>query len=468
MAAYLALLAAASAAAFAAAFLLGRKPSLEEELGRRAAPPPGDRAGSGIPSLRPPPPPPPAPPLPPAAERPLGEGLQVRLEPVASPGAVLVLDLESLELLEQQTPEGPRRLREGVLGFLRTPPGGVSIGLRTLDSDPGTCGATARMLAPGGWTGAELVGSFERALARERGPRNVLHAVERAAADMDPVPGERAVILVAGGEEQCGAYFCGEDAPPVPATMRVNVLRLSPEPRASSGRWWDDVRDVFAPPADPWWVASLKCLAGRTGGSYAAVSDPGDLETALRRITRSLESALEVRVFHFTGQEVRGLPLEDGPQWGAEVAERGSDGPAALQSVSFPARFSLPAGSWDLKVWYAGLEKKATVVLAAGERAVVQAAFTTGELFVQARDPAGTEIVGDSAGFGCPWGAEVLSDTDGRLAARTCSLPARLELPTGSYRVRVHWKGQERIVEGISIENGATVVRAVAFEPAER
>jgi hypothetical protein len=103
--------------------------------------------------------------------------------------------------------------------------------------------------------------------------------------------------------------------------------------------------------------------------------------------------------------------------------------------------------------------------VAAGERAEVRVTFATGELFLQALDAAGGEIVGDSAGFRCAWGADVLSreGDDARPVASTCSFPARLELSPGTYRVRARWKGIERIVDEVTVEAGASAVRAVSF-----
>ena len=47
--------------------------------------------------------------------------------------------------------------------------------------------------------------------------------------------------------------------------------------------------------------------------------------------------------------------------------------------------------------------------------------------------------------------------------ASTCSFPARLELAPGTYRVRARWKGVERVIEEVTVEAGASAVRAVSF-----
>jgi hypothetical protein len=103
--------------------------------------------------------------------------------------------------------------------------------------------------------------------------------------------------------------------------------------------------------------------------------------------------------------------------------------------------------------------------VAPGERAEVRISFATGELFVQALDAAGGEIVGDSAGFSCAWGTEVLQGQEGEesVVASTCSFPSRLELAPGVYRVRARWKGLERSMDEVAVEGGASTVRAVSF-----
>jgi hypothetical protein len=114
---------------------------------------------------------------------------------------------------------------------------------------------------------------------------------------------------------------------------------------------------------------------------------------------------------------------------------------------------------------YGGQEKTAAVAVAPGERAEVRISFPTGELFVQALDAGGGEIVGDSAGFRCAWGTEVLQGAEGAegVVASTCSFPSRLELAPGVYRVRARWKGLERLVEEVAVEGGASTVRVVSF-----
>ena len=136
-----------------------------------------------------------------------------------------------------------------------------------------------------------------------------------------------------------------------------------------------------------------------------------------------------------------------------------------IESDLFPATFAVPQGVHVVKVRYGGQERTAAVAVASGERAEVRVTFATGELFLQALDAAGGEIVGDSAGFSCAWGADVFpgGSEESRPLASTCSFPARLELAPGTYRVRARWKGIERVIDEITVEGGASSVRAVSF-----
>lgn len=223
-------------------------------------------------------------------------------------------------------------------------------------------------------------------------------------------------------------------------------------------------RPVF----EPAWAAPYRCLAERTGGTIATASSGAELEAALRGVAADLESAVVVRAFHYTGQEVKGITPEGVSGWGAVVRPSRGDsvrGGRVRESDLFPAAFAVPSGVYVVKARFAGQERTAAVAVAPAERAEVRVTFATGELFVQALDAAGGEIVGDSAGFGCAWGVEALAGDGGDMtaAASSCSFPARLELAPGSYRMRARWKGIERIVDEVTVEAGASLVHTVSF-----
>lgn len=474
---YVCSLVVAAVGVFSATYFFGRHTTLEEELERlasgRARAPVADRK-EGIPSLQQREEP--LAPLPqgkPEGE-PLGEGILAVRAPLEQPGLVLVVDLPVLAADLSSEPgerAGSASLRQGLEAFLARPPAGLAVGLRALAGAGGECGGTDLVRAPGPGGAGELAGALEAAHGLGLGPRNPLMAAGAAVGDLGAVPGEHAIVILAGDAEGCVSGLCGADAPPGGAAARVHLLLLAqpPEPGAEPDMPEAGTAATPAPVFDPPWAAPYRCLAERTGGTVAAVSTAAELEGALRRIAADLEAAVAVRAFRGTGEEIRGISPGGEAGWGVLLrpAGEGGEGGARMAEL-FPASFSLPGGVYVLKGRYGGQEKTAAVAVAPGERAEIRISFPTGELFVQALDAGGGEIVGDSAGFSCAWGAEVLLGGEGeegeeRVVSRTCSFPSRLELAPGVYRVRARWKGLERWVEEAVVEGGASTVRVVSF-----
>lgn len=464
---YLAGLAAASVAVFSAIYLLGRNSTLEDELERLTAPRPAADFGKsrGIPSLQPSEAPQEAPP---AAEapggEPLGEGIVVMRSPLEPSGLVIVADLPALA---SQT-DAPA-IVDGLSAFLSRPPAGLGIGVRALAGATGYCGSTDEVqpFGPPSASGAMILGA---AVGLGLGPRNPAGAVRGAAEQLEAVSGERAIVVLAGGEEECRADLCGATSPPGGGAQRVHVLLVAAPPAPGSEPDMPEAAtDVASRPVfEPAWAASYRCLAERSGGTIAAVSSAADLESALRGIAADLEAAVVVKAFHYNGREVKGITPEGTSGWGAVLRparDGGGQGGQAQESELFPAAFAVPAGVYVVKARYGGQERTAAVAVASAERAEVSVTFATGELFVQALDAAGREIVGDSAGFGCAWGVEALvgDGEDMTPAASSCSFPARLELAPGAYRMRARWKGIERIVDEVAVAAGASSVHTVSF-----
>jgi hypothetical protein len=395
---------------------------------------------------------------------PLGEGMSVKRSPLEPSGMVIVADLPALAA----PGAGPVAPGAGLAAFLRQPPGGMNIGVRALAGAAGECGGTDT-IAPMAGGGGELPVAFERAAGLGQGPRNPAKAVEAAASDLEAVTGERVAVIITGGEEGCGADLCGAGAPPGGGAQRVHVILVAAPPLPGSEPEMPEAGSTAgpAPVFDPPWAAPYRCLAERSGGAIEVVTSAAGLEAALRRVAARLESAVAIRAYHYTGQELKGISPEGAAAWGATL--RPSGGTAgegvSVEAGLFPAAFAVPAGVYLVKSRYAGQEKTAAVAVAPGERAEVRVTFATGELFVRALDAAGGEIVGDSAGFRCAWGADVLQGEEGeeRTAAATCSFPVRVELPPGVYRVRARWKGVERVVEEVAVETGTSTVRTVSF-----
>lgn len=470
---YLAALVVAATAVFLATYLLGRHPSLEAELERLTAPrtAPDPARSKGIPSLQPAA----APAEVPVAQmdpggEPLGAGILVSRSPLEPAGMVIITDVPALAPVPGY--DAPS-FAGGLAAFLSRPPGGLRVGLRALAGAAGQCGSTDALLGFGQSGGGEHATALDAASGLGRGPRNPARAVAAAADDLSSVAGEHCIVIVAGGEEGCNADLCGAALPPGGPVQRIHVLLLAPrlQPGTDPGMLDAGSVGMLQPVFEPDWAAPYRCLADRSGGTVASVSSPLEFEAALRRIAGTLESAVVVRGFHYTGQEIRGISPGGDAGWGVTLRPGANTGAEArvFESDLFPTAFAVSRGVHVLKARYGGQERTAAVAVAAGERAEVRVTFATGELFLQALDAAGGEIVGDSAGFRCAWGADVFpgGGEESRPVASTCSFPARLELPPGSYVVRARWKGIERIIEEVTVEAAASSVRAVSFGTAD-
>jgi len=466
---YLAALLVAAIAVFLAAYLLGRHPSLEAELERltspRAAPDPG--RSRGIPSLQPAEVPPEAPIAPPdAGSVPLGAGIMVSRSPLEPAGIVIVADVPAVA----PAPGGEAvSFAAGLAAFFSRPPVGLRVGLRALAGAAGECNATDALVGLGQRGGGEYATALDAASGLGLGPRNPAGAVQAAAEELSSVTGEHCIVIVAGGEVGCNADLCGAEPPPGGPGQHIHVILLAPRPQPGTDPGMPDAGTdgTLKPVFEPVWAAPYRCLADRSGGSVATASTPAEFEAALRRIAGTLESAVVVRGFHYTGQEIRGVSPGGDAGWGAALrpATDSGAGVRMIESDLFPATFAVPQGVHVVKVRYGGQERTAAVAVASGERAEVRVTFATGELFLQALDASGGEIVGDSTGFRCAWGADIFpgGGDESQPVASTCSFPARLELAPGTYRVRARWKGIERVIDEVTVEAGASAVRDVSF-----
>jgi hypothetical protein len=465
---YLAALVAAAIAVFFATYLLGRHPSLEAELERltapRTAPDPG--RSKGIPSLQPTEAPPEEPLAPQGAGgEPLGAGILLNRSPLEPGGMVIVVDVPALTPVPG---DEAASYAGGLAAFLSRPPAGLRVGVRALAGAAGECGTTDALVGLGQRGGGGFATALDGASGRGLGPRNPASAAAAAADDLSSVAGEHGIVIVAGGEVGCDADLCGA-APPPGGAQRIHALLLAPRLPSGADPGMPDAGSLGAlrPVFEPAWAAPYRCLAERSGGTVSTVFSPAEFESALRRIARTLESAVVVRAFHYTGQEIRGISPGGDAGWGATLNAGAAAGAGArvIESDLFPTAFAVSEGVYVVKARYGGQERTAAVAVASGERAEVRVAFPTGELFLQALDAAGGEIVGDSTGFRCAWGAEVFpgGSEESQPTASTCSFPARLELAPGTYRVRAHWKGRERVVDEVTVEAGASSVRVVSF-----
>jgi hypothetical protein len=209
----------------------------------------------------------------------------------------------------------------------------------------------------------------------------------------------------------------------------------------------------------------MECLAERGRGDLFQASTAGELEDALLRIASDLQPNVIARAFHSGEREITGASVERRNDWGVAVSPVGTPGRQDIDASSFPAVFNLPAGEYDLSFRYRGQERTVTgLTIFPGERVEVKTDFRAGELYLQPKDSAGQELVGDTTDFNCFWGAEVFQEEDlNRDYGASCSFPAHFVLQPGSYTVRA-WKGPEDVwIEKVKVEEGGTSVETAVF-----
>ena len=224
---------------------------------------------------------------------------------------------------------------------------------------------------------------------------------------------------------------------------------------------------TLPPVFEPAWAAPYRCLAERSGGTVAAVSSPAELEAALRRIAGTLESAVVVRGFHYTGQEIRGISPGGDAGWGATLrpgAGAGAGAGCSSRISSRPRSRSPRVCTWSRRgtgdrsgpprsPWPPGSAPKCASPSRPGSCSCRRSTRRAGRSSATARGFAAPGVPMSSRG----------AARNPRPVASTCSFPARLELAPGTYRVRARWKGIERVIDEVTVEAGASTVRAVSF-----
>jgi len=459
---YLVVLFTSAVIVFFLVYTLGRQPSLEQELARRTTYRRPEPRSLTIPSLKP------EEPeeveeievLPPPRVSRLNHDVTVTRYPQEEAAMVLLLDPGILSPGAGRGYPPLGRFRGGLEGFFRRLPANVGTGLRSLAGVmEGDCTGTVQLKGPGAWPAGELAQVLQGASAE--GPRSISVGLGEAAADLAQVRGEKAVVIVTGGDEECGGAPCQVAAAlqesPQPVRTFIVVLR----PPRSASPYGD-----LPPPA---WQSRMECMTERGGGVLYEATSGGELEEILLEIASTLQPNLTVRVLHAAEREVKGVNVETRDAWGAAVLPTGGPAEEKQAGNRLPAVFSLPSGDYDLEIWYRGQERHLRgLPLSSRERVEVQANFRAGELYVQPRDDAGEELVGDTAGFDCFWGVEIFHRDDlTRDYGAACSFPAYFVLEPGSYTIRI-WNGEEEAwVEEVAVKEGETTVESVVFTARE-
>ncbi|HHL39322.1 MAG TPA: hypothetical protein ENJ37_02340 [Deltaproteobacteria bacterium] len=260
-------------------------------------------------------------------------------------------------------------------------------------------------------------------------------ALVRAVKGLGP---DDVVLVVSGGADGCSKKACAEVAG---ASERgkgpaVYAVALAVE----------DVRGL----------EELKCIASKTGGRFYHAHDVDELRRALGRIEKKVGYNLEIRVLREEGKEVTDyIRTRYAYQWGCRVYKSGTDEEVAVTNV-FPARFHLPPGTYDVKVrfgtteqWLRGVDVKE------GERVKRTMNFARGSVVVNvfAGDD---EVIGVKRIPKLLWWCDVFKAGTSEKVDGTVTFPVELDLVVGSYDIKVHYMGAEKVLEGVEVREGKT------------
>ena len=266
---YILSLTVASVAVFLFFFTFGRRPTQEQELTRRTVLQQQPESSLSIPSLKPT--------LPEEVEEVvegpppqvhvMSDDVEVARYPLEGAGMLMLLDGQVLAPVDGAGYSPTSGFRQGLESFIDRLPANIHLGLRSLSSSfKGDCSGTVQLKPCGSWSPAELRNALGS--ATPSGPRSLSQGLEDAAADLAEVPGEQAIVILTGGDEECGGTPCQVAASLKMANPQLKifvvVLRSS-----EGGR---PVGEMSPPP----WQSRVECLAERGEGALYQARTGGE------------------------------------------------------------------------------------------------------------------------------------------------------------------------------------------------
>ncbi len=253
---------------------------------------------------------------------------------------------------------------------------------------------------------------------------------------------EGTILLISGGKEDCAPDPCREVRERIRGGVRIYAIGLI----------LSDVEEM----------ERLKCIASATGGKYFNAHNMEELRTAFRSIERIVAYNLEVRVFESRGKEVTDyLRSRYGYVWWAEVKDR--KGKKVASTHTFPARFHLPPGRYDVLIHYKDGEKWLRgVEVKRGRRTTRRVSFAKGTVLINVFDR-GKEIMGVRMAPRTQWWCEAYEAREKRKVGVTETFPAEFSLVNGKYDFKIHYRGKEKWLRGVKVEEGKKVKLKVVF-----
>ncbi len=250
------------------------------------------------------------------------------------------------------------------------------------------------------------------------------------------------VVLVIGGMEGCGRGLCTEVRSIAPPRVRVYTIGFA-------------VTGVEE-------MEGLKCIASATGGRFFAAADIEGFRRAFREVEKRVAYNLEIIVYKSRDEKVMDyLRTRYGYAWWADVYRSGTDEKVA-STHTFPARFHLPPGRYDLLIHYRDSERWLRgVEVKEGERTRRKVSFAKGMVVIRVFD-GDEEVMGVKRVPRLQWWSDVF-DVEGRKVETTETFPVEFNLITGRYDIRLHYMGKERWLKGVDVEEGKTLTFKVVF-----
>ena len=207
-------------------------------------------------------------------------------------------------------------------------------------------------------------------------------------------------------------------------------------------------------------------IASVSGGEYFNAGNASRLKDVLYDIEKKANYNLEVKVFKSKYHELTDyLMWRYRYLWTSEVYPAGEDEKSPIDSTYvFPARFNLPDGAYDIKIKYANEVKWLRGVNVKGRTLDTEEVnFAKGLLMVKVFN-SGKPVEGVDKRFRyCWWSEAYEAGRHDRPVETTRTFPPEFNLVNGRYDIKIYYRGHEKWIYNVDINEGATENFTVTF-----
>lgn len=275
------------------------------------------------------------------------------------------------------------------------------------------------------------------------GKANMTYALESSLKDLKGEKGN--ILLISSGADDCEYESCKKAKEIIGSGAKVSVYAIG--------------LGIFTERE----MERLKCIASSTGGKYFNATDPATLKDAFKKIEAKVGYNLEIKVFKGKDEEVTEyMRSQYTYNWGCDVYESGTD-KKVTSTNTFPARFFLSEGVYDVKVHYGSAEKWLRgLTVNEGKRTTTSVSFAKGSVVVKVFK-GDSQVIGVKRVPTVQWWCEVYETGGKEKKETTETFPIELDLFAGKYDIKVHFMGEEKWLRGILVQEGKTVRSEVRF-----